>query len=86
MGQMMATDSVSTLLMEGRYAQLTVHCKVTSVDPEFRIMSPILVKDILSASGPVDTTLTSSTDKSYTKAIIRITADDSKAPTDGRLL
>ena len=59
---------------------------MTSVDPESRIVSPVVVNDILSASGPVNTTLTSSTDKSYTKAIIRITAHDLNTPTDGRLL
>jgi hypothetical protein len=63
MGQMTMTDTVR-LQLKGEHVQLTVHRKVTSVDPGFRIVSPIVVKDIFSASGPPNTTLTSSTGKS----------------------
>lgn len=63
-----------------------MHRKVTSVDPEPKIVSPVVVKDTLSASCPTNITLTSSTDKSYTKVIIRMTVNNSNTPTDGRLL
>jgi len=67
-------------------AQLTVHRKFNFVDPELRAVFPVVIKVILSASGPASTTLTPSSDKSYTRAIIRIMANESNAPTDGRLL
>lgn len=80
------TGTVSLQPTEGEYAQLTVHRKVTSVDPGFRIVSPVVVKDIFSASGPAKTTLTSSTDKSYRRAINRVATYNSNPLTDGRLL
>jgi len=70
MGQMMMTDVVSPQPKEGRM-QLTAHRKVTSVDPGPKIVSPVAVKDILSTSGPVNTTFTSSTDRSYTKQSVK---------------
>ena len=70
MGQMTMTDTVS-LRLEGENVRLTVHRKVISVDPGFRIISPIVVKDIFSASGPPNTTLTSSTGKSYTQLSVK---------------
>ena len=69
MGQKMMTDTISPLPRRGTHNLLTVHRKTTSVDPGFRVVTPVVIKDILSASGPVNTTLTSSTEKSYTKVI-----------------
>ena len=85
MGQTTTTGKVSPLQKEG-HVQLTVHRKITSVVPGFRVVSPVDTKDILSASGPVNITLTSSTDKSCAKAISRITTSHLNAPTDGKLL
>jgi len=53
--------------------QLTVHRKVRSVFPGFKVVSPAAVNDILSTSGPANTTFTSSTNRSYAKAISRVT-------------
>ena len=80
------TGAVSLQPNERGYSQLTVHRKVTSVDPGFRIVSPAVVKVIFSASGPVKMTLTSSTDKPYRRAIIRVATNNSNPLTDGRVL
>ena len=80
------TGTVSLQPTEGGYTQLTVHRKVNSVDSDFRIVPSVVVKDIFSASGPVKMTLTSSTDKSYRRAITQAATNNSNPLTDGRLL
>ena len=85
MDQETVTDLMSPRLRKGNN-RLTVHRKITSVMPEFRVVSSVVVKTILSVSDPTNTTLTSSTGRTCTKAISQIAADHSKKPTDGRLL